>query len=288
MAEPRVAPYGSWKSPITTDLIVAETIGLGRIVLDGADTYWAEARPSEAGRNIIVKRTPSGETFDVTPSQYSVTTRVHEYGARGYTVADGVVYFSNFDDQRLYRHRPGERPVPITPEGTEGELRYGGMVLDRSRGRIICVREDHTTSDEEPVHTVVAIDANGRDEATVLVSGNDFYAAPRISPDGTTLAWLAWNHPNMPWDDTSLYSATVTNQSLSAITEIMTQNDESIYQPSWSPDGQLHFVSDRSNWWNIYSHRGGILNALTPMSAEFGWGKDFPAPAKLGTHRFEK
>ncbi len=271
MAEPRVAPYGSWKSPITTDLIVAETIGLGRIVLDGADTYWAEARPSEAGRNIIVKRTPDGDTFDVTPSQYSVTTRVHEYGARGYTVADGVVYFSNFDDQRLYRHRPGERPVPITPEGTEGELRYGGMVLDRSRGRIICVREDHTTSDEEPVHTVVAIDANGSDEATVLVSGNDFYAAPRISPDGTALVWLAWNHPNMPWDGTELWVASIGDDGLLGEPELIAGGiDESVMQPEWSPDGTLYFVSDRSGWANLYRWwQNTKVEPVLEMEAEF-------------------
>jgi dipeptidyl aminopeptidase/acylaminoacyl peptidase len=267
MAKPKVAPYGSWQSPITTDLIVSESVGLGRIVLDGEDTYWAEARPSEAGRNIIVKRTAYGETLDVTPSQFSVHTRVHEYGARGYTVADGVVYFSNFDDQRLYRHRPGEAPVAITPAG---DLRYAGAILDRERNRIICVREDHTTHDDEPVNTVVAIDIDGQADSSVLASGNDFYAAPRISPDGTTLAWLTWNHPNMPWDGTELWVAQIHGDgSLIKPERVAGGIDEAIMQPEWSPDGTLYFASDRSGWANLYRWRHRQVEAVWEMEAEF-------------------
>ena len=274
MAEPQAALYGSWTSPITTDLIVTETIGLGRIILDGGDTYWAEARPAEEGRNIIVKRTPSGDTFDVTPSQFSVNTRVHEYGALGYTVADGVVYFSNFDDQRLYRHRLGEDPIPITPEG---DLRYAGAVLDRRHRRIVCVREDHTTSDEEPVNTIVAVDINGKDEVKVLVSGNDFYATPRLSPDGTVLAWLTWNHPNMPWDGTELWVASIRDDGRLGEPEwIAGDIDESIMQPEWSPDGTLYFVSDRSGWANLYRWRHHKVEPVLEMEADFAkthwWG----------------
>lgn len=268
MTEPQTAPYGSWKSPITTDLIVSETVGLGRIVLDGGDTYWAEARPSEAGRNSIVKHTASGDTFDVTPSQFSVNSRVHEYGARGYTVADGVVYFSNFDDQRLYRHRPGETPLPITPEG---DLRYAGAVLDRRRHRIICVREDHTTNHAEPVNTVVAIDINGGDEVKVLVAGNDFYAAPRLSPDGSALAWLTWNHPHMPWDGTELWVARIGDDGVLAEPQCVAGGiDESVMQPEWSPDGTLYFASDRTGWANLYRWRHHEkVEGLLEMEAEF-------------------
>ena len=274
MAEPQAAAYGSWTSPITTDLIVTETIGLGRIILEDEDTYWAEARPSEEGRNIIVKCTPSGATFDVTPSQFSVNTTVHEYGARGYTVADGVVYFSNFDDQRLYRHRPGEDPIPITPEGN---LRYAGTVIDRRYRRIICVREDHTTNDEEPVNTIVAVDINGRDEVVVLVSGNDFYATPRLSPDGSVLAWLTWNHPNMPWDGTELWMASIGEDGRLGEPEWVAGDiDESIMQPEWSPDGTLYFVSDRSGWANLYRWRYHKVEPVLEMEADFAkthwWG----------------
>ena len=268
MVEPQIAPYGSWKSPITTDLIVSETIGLGRIVLDGEDTYWAEARPSEEGRNIIVKRSANGETADVTPSQFSVNTTVHEYGARGYIVVDGVVYFSNFDDQRLYRHRPGESPAPITPEG---DLRYAGAVLDRRRNRIICVREDHTTNDDEPVNTIVAIDIEGRREVEVLASGNDFYASPHLNADASALAWLAWDHPNMPWDGTELWVAPIDADGRLGEPEYVAGGvDESVMQPEWSPDGALYFASDRTGWANLYRWRPhGEVEALLEMEAEF-------------------
>jgi len=267
MTEVRVAPYGSWKSPITTDLIVTETIGLGRIVLDGGDTYWAELRPSEEGRNIIVKRTPEGYTSDVTPDQFSVGTMVHEYGAKDYTVSSGVVYFSNFDDQRLYRHRPGEDPIPITPEG---KLRYASMVVDQRRGRILCVREDHTIADAEPVNAIVSIDINGRDEPRVLTSGNDFYATPRVSPDGGAMAWLTWNHPNMPWDGTELWLAPIDDDgSPEEPVLIAGGTDECVAQPEWSPDGTLYFVSDRSGWSNLYRWRQDEVEPILLMEAEF-------------------
>jgi dipeptidyl aminopeptidase/acylaminoacyl peptidase len=267
MAGPRVASYGSWKSPITADRIVAESITLGRIVLDGPDTYWAELRPSEEGRNIIVKRTPDGATCDVTPELFSVGTRVHEYGARGYIVAGGVVYFSDFNDQRLHRHPPGEEPSPITPEG---DLRYAGMIVDRVRKRIICVREDHTADEAEPINTLVSIDINGREEAQILVSGGDFYAYPRISHDGAALAWLTWNHPNMPWDGTELWMAYFNQDgSLAEPVFISGGVDESVAEPGWSPDGVLYFVSDRSGWSNLYRWHQGRVERVLEMKAEF-------------------
>jgi dipeptidyl aminopeptidase/acylaminoacyl peptidase len=262
-----MAPYGSWKSPITPDLIVAETIGMGRIVLDGADTYWAELRPSEEGRNIIVKRTPEGETFDVTPDLFSVGNKVHEYGAGDYAVAGGVIYFSDFDDHRLYRHRPGEDPVPITPQG---DMRYAGMVVDEGRGRVICVREDHTTDDAEAVNSLVAIDCSGRDEARVLVSGGDFYATPSLSPDGNALAWLAWNHPNMPWDGTELWMARIDQKgNLTETLLVAGGSDEAVAEPEWSPDGTLYFISDRSGWSNLYRWCQGRVEPVLEMEAEF-------------------
>ena len=266
MKHPQVAPYGSWKSPVTTQLIANTTIGLGRIVLDGTDSYWAELRPSEQGREVIVKRGPDGRNIDVTPDQFGVGSTVHEYGARGYTVADGVMYFSNFDDQRLYRHRPGGKPIPITPTG---DLRYAAMLVDRTRNRIICVREDHTTGGE-PVNTIVGIDIDGRKEVTVLDSGNDFYTSPRLSPDGSTLAWLAWNHPDMPWDGTTLWTAKFNDEGmLQEPTFVAGGVPQAIAQPEWSADGTLYFVSDISNWWNLYRWREGQVEPVLQMEADF-------------------
>ena len=205
MAEPKTAPYGSWRSPITSDLIVSETISPGRITLDGDDIYWIEMRPAEGGRYVIVRRTLDGQVADITPAGLSARTTVHEYGGGAYVVDDGTVYFSNFADQRLYRQDRGAAPRPITPER---ELRYADAVVDRRRGRLICVREDHTGS-AEAVNTIVAVALDGGRETEVLVQGYDFFSTPRLSPDATQLAWLAWNHPNMPWDGTELWIAPI-------------------------------------------------------------------------------
>jgi dipeptidyl aminopeptidase/acylaminoacyl peptidase len=251
---------------VTTDLIVGKTMGLGRIVLDGEVTYWVEQRPWEDGRSIIVRHTPDGETVDVTPEGFSVGSRVHEYGTRGYTVAEGIVYFSNFEDQRLYRQAPGKDPVAITPEGG---ARYGGMLFDRQRGRIICVREDHTTDDEQAVNEIVAVDAGGGG-IEVLVSGNDFYSSPRLSPDCGSLAWLTWNHPSMPWDGTELWLAPVVDGGVIGEPEhIAGAVDEAVIQPQWSPEGTLYFLSDRSDWAIPYRWQDGEARPVVDIQADF-------------------
>ncbi len=262
------APYGSWKSPITSDLIVAETIGLGGVCLDGDDIYWSELRPTEGGRTVIVRRTPDGQIQDMTPAPFNVRTRVHEYGGGSYTVHQGVVYFSNFADQRLYKQAIGEDPVAITPET---KWRYADGVIDSSRNRIVCVREDHT-GEGEAVNTIVSIPLSGSDQQ-VLVSGNDFYSSPRLNPDATKLAWICWNHPNMPWDSTELWVANLTPEGTIACPQkIAGGKHESVMQPVWSPDGGLYFVSDRSNWWNLYRwypDTNSEVEALCRMDAEF-------------------
>jgi dipeptidyl aminopeptidase/acylaminoacyl peptidase len=271
MPEQKVAPYGSWTSPITADSIASATITLGQIALDGEDVYWSELRPTEGGRVVVVRRSPDGRTTDVTAAPFNARTRVHEYGGGAYAVADGTVYFSNFADQRLYRQDPGATPRPLTPAT---DLRYADGVIDRARGRIICVREDHTDPSREAVNTLVSVALNattGDDRGHVLVSGNDFYSSPRLSPDAARLAWLTWNHPNMPWDGTELWVAEVAaDGSLVRSERVAGGVDESIFQPEWSPDGVLHFVSDRTGWWNLYRLRDGRVEPLYEMEAEFG------------------
>jgi len=260
-------PYGSWTSPITSDAIVSAAIGLGQVCLDGDDIYWVEQRPTEGGRNVIVQRTPDGRTIDRTPAPLNVRTRVHEYGGGAFTVSGGTLYFSDFTDQRLYRQDRGEAPEPLTPEGA---WRYADGVVDLRRNRFICVREDHTETSREAVNTIVSIDLH-TGEAQVLVSGNDFYAAPRLSPDGSQLAWMTWNHPNMPWDGTELWVGDVQDDgTLKQATQVAGGVAESIFQPEWSPDGILHFVSDRTEWWNLYRWRDGDIEPLCPKTAEFG------------------
>src|SRR6266702_3097684 len=269
MNTPQVAPYGSWKSPITSDLIVSATIGLVSIMRDRTDIYWTEQRPSEGGRNVIVRRGAGGEVIDVLPAPYNARTRVHEYGGGSCVVHDGTVYFSNYADQRVYRLDPGTEPQPITPAE---KLRYADCVVDERRNRMICVHEDHTVAGREAVNTLVSFKLDGSDQAQqVLVSGNDFYSSPRLSPDGSQLAWLTWNHPNMPWDGTELWVGKLhEDQSISDRVRIVGGISESVVQPEWSPEGTLYFVSDRTGWWNLYRCRGRKVEPICPMDAEFG------------------
>jgi len=269
---PITAPYGSWQSPITTDLIVSGAIGLGLIALDDEDIYWSEMRPSEGGRMVVVKKDVEGNVTDITPEPFSARTRVHEYGGGEYLVHDGVVYFSNFSDQRMYRRDNGGEPKPITPEA---DMRYADGCFDASRNRIICVREDHT-GNGQAVNAIVAVDATGEGDTEVLYQWSDFCSNPRISPDGSTLCWLMWDHPNMPWDGTELWTGRFDAHGRLGEPQLVAGGKtESIFQPEWSPDGILHFVSDRSGWWNIYRYEDDHARQLAAKNAEFGkpqWG----------------
>ncbi len=261
------APYGTWQSPITADLIASGTIKLGEIRLDQGNIYWVEMRPDDAGRYVIVVHTADGRTADITPQPFNARTRVHEYGGGAYTVFEGTVYFSHFADNRLYRQEPGQLPQPITPAGA---MRYADLVMDQRHNRLLCIREDHS-GEGEAVNTVVAINLNEPDAGQVLVSGSDFYSTPRISPDGSQLIWLTWNHPNMPWDGTELWTADIAlDGTLSEPRKLFGGKAESIFQPEWSPDGRLYFISDRTGWWNLYRSDNGNAINICEMTAEFG------------------
>ena len=264
----RVAPYGSWKSPITADLLASTYVGLEDLRLDGSDLYWDELRQADKGRNVIVRRKPDGTMLDVTPPGYSARTRVHEYGGGCYLIHNETVYFSNYTDQRLYRQDPGKAPRPITPPV---DKRYADGIYDQKRNRIISIREDHTVKSGQAVTTIVSLDPEKENEGEVLVTGNDFYSTPRQNPDGTKLAWLRWNHPNMPWDGTEIWLADVKpDGSLGQMKKVAGGLEESIYQPEWSPDGELYFSSDRTGWWNLYRLHNDEIDPLCPMEAEFG------------------
>ncbi len=263
-----ISPYGSWKSPVTSELIVTGSIRLGQIVLDGDAIYWTEGRPSENGRSLIIKWTADGGMEEMTPAGFNVRSRVHEYGGGVFTVHDEALYFSNFLDQRLYAQYPHGLAEPLT---AEGGLRFADAVVDAARGRIVCVREQHRKG-EEAQNSLIGLNLDGYDEVgEVLAAGRDFYATPRLSPNGRQLAWISWDHPNMPWDGTELWVADVAKDgSITNETIVAGGKDESIFQPSWSPSGILHFVSDRTNWWNLYRWQDGKVESLCPMEAEFG------------------
>ncbi|MFI4940913.1 MAG: S9 family peptidase, partial [Burkholderiales bacterium] len=201
----------------------------------------------------------------------SVRSRAHEYGGGSFLPAGGRLFFSNNEDQQLYWIATGDAPqAPAHCLTTGVGMRYADAVFDAARQRLIAVREDHSGARHEPLNTIVSIDLATSGE-TILLSGYDFYASPCISPDGTQLAWLSWNHPNMPWDGTELWQVDIAaDGSLCAPIQIAGGADVSIFQPSWSPDGELYFISDSSGWWNLYRHRNGQTTALHPMPAEFG------------------
>lgn len=275
MSTPHIRPYGSWTSPITSELIVASTIGLGDLAIEGEDLYWTELRPTENGRSVLVQCRADGECQDLTPPPFNVRSRVHEYGGAAYRVTADAIYFCNAQNQRLYRQEPETTPQPLTPD--DETFRYADVIWDRTRDRLICVREVHR-GDHQVLNCLVSLKGSAAATAApetnpgqVLTSGNDFYASPCLHPEGTQLAWLTWNHPNMPWDGTQLWLASIqADGSLAPPQWIAGGPEESIFQPQWSPDGQLYFVSDRTGWWNLYRVHQGQVEPLYPMDAEFG------------------
>ena len=267
---PIVAPFGTWKSPISASVVAAQGLRLGYVAIDGDDIYWLEGRPQEGGRNVLVRRAPDGTIADVTGADLNVRSRVHEYAGGAYTVADGTAFIANYADQRVYAIAGGDKTAtPLTPEGA---WFFADFEVDRRRGRLICVREDHSDPKREPVNTLVTIpiEATGTLSAGhVLASGYDFYSTPRLSPDGSRLAWLCWRHPNMPWDGTELWVADVTaDGSLSNQHRVAGGKDESIVQPGWSPGGTLYFVSDINGWWHLYFLDPGTELTMTQVTGE--------------------
>jgi dipeptidyl aminopeptidase/acylaminoacyl peptidase len=285
----QLAPFGSWKSPITADSIVADSIGLGSIVLDGTDVYWLESRPQEAGRSVIVRRTATGEISDITPPAYNVRSRVHEYGGAAYTVVEGQVYFSNHIDNCLYcQDLTADNPRQVRQLTYDKTKRYTDFTVDTRHQRLICVQEEHDSADLEPLNTIVSLNLAQPDDLYVMAGGCDFYASPRLNFDGTKLAWLSWNHPNLPWDGTNLQIATVSNGYLSAPTIIAGGAKETIFQPQWSLDDSLYFVSDRTGWGNLYCWHQGKVTAIYELAAEFSlpqWVFGMSTYALVGKHR---
>jgi len=275
---PTVAPYGSWSSPLDAASVASSgrRLAAPTIAEDGA-VWWAEGRPGEGGRVVLTRRSPGGEPETVTPAGVNVRTRVHEYGGGAWHLAaPDLVLFADFADQRLYRQRLGTEPVAISPEPEEpGALRYADIRLAPDGSTVVCVRE--RDAEPEPVNEIVSLPLDGSAEPQVLAGGRDFYASPRISADGGWLAWICWDHPNMPWDGTELWVAPLADSGEERL--IAGGPEESIFQPEWGPDGRLHFASDRDGWWNLYrapepgaveiSGELGAVVQLTEEEADF-------------------
>ncbi|MDJ0652480.1 MAG: S9 family peptidase [Simkaniaceae bacterium] len=255
----KAKPHGSWESPITTSTIVASSVKLGDIILDETELYWNEIRPEEKGRSVIVQW-KNGKCQDILQAPYNARNRVHEYGGASFTVHNGTVYFSNYSDQGFYRLDPQGTVHPIAVEKNK---RYANPLYDPARNVIYAVEEEHR-SEHDVVNRLVKIGS----DVEIIAEGEDFYSMPALHPNGTHLAFLSWNQPNMPWDETTLSVGKLTKHGmLSEIEEIAGGESESIFQPMWSKKGTLYYVSDRSGWWNIYQEGG---ECLYPMEGEFG------------------
>ena len=266
------APYGSWSSPLGAEMIAAGRVSLDEVRVAGPAVHWVEGRPLEGGRQVVRRAVPGEPAEDLVPGGFNARTRVHEYGGGAYLVVGDVLFFSNFADQRLYRRDPGGgRPRPITPEPpAPAAHRYADACPTPDGRRLLCVRERH--QDGRVDNELVVVPADGGGPPAVLAAGRDFYASPRVSPDGRRLAWLEWDHPQMPWDGTELKLAELAGDGLAGEPVTVTGGpEESVFQPQWSPDGVLHLVSDATGWWNLYRvGPDGTPEALAPAQEEFG------------------
>lgn len=269
MTSPRNAPYGSWHSPISAEMLAGSAIKLSQTFIDSNRAYWIESRAAEKGRSVIVSSDFSGANLEeITTPEYNVRSAVHEYGGGQAIIEKGNVFFSHFGDHNVYMQALGQKKA--TPLSREKNSRYADFCLDEKRNRLILVREEHYGPGEEPLNFLDVLGLDGKTEAGMLLAGSDFFSSPRVSPDGKLLAWLTWSHPNMPWDETKLWTGNLGNDgSLSNIQHVAGGNGESVTQPEWGPDGTLYFVSDRNGWWNLHASYSGLVEPLIEMEAEF-------------------
>jgi dipeptidyl aminopeptidase/acylaminoacyl peptidase len=263
-------PYGTWPSQISAELITKAAPGLSNLRNFDNTLFWVESRPWEGGRNVIMRQNEAGQICDVLPKPFSHQSKVHEYGGAAFTVVNETLYFVNASDQRIYISslKSKATPKPLTPEGN---WRFGDLLVDRKNQRLIAVCEEHTL-DDDPQNYIASISlSSNAPEIERLESGADFYAYPQISPDGTKFCWIQWNHPYMPWDNTQLKEADIDSSGIYNKKTVAGENlDQSIFQPQWSPDNQLYFVSDATNWWNIWRIKDGQSEIVFDSKKEFG------------------
>ena len=264
MESKTVLPFGTWPSSLSAEKVASAAPKINHIQSCNDLVTWVESRPNEGGRNVIIGRSKNGLIKDLIPAPYSHYSRVHEYGGMAYALSENSIYFVNASDQRIYQQQFGTTtPVAITESGP----RFADLIIDSVNHRLIAVCEQHNET-TEPENYLVGISlVAGNKQITPLARGADFYAYPRISPSGKSLCWIEWNHPNMPWDSTQLWQADIHNHCLEN-KRLIAGGDglEAIFQPQWSPDNRLYYVSDRNNWWNIYSADHGVI---VDMAAEF-------------------
>lgn len=271
MRSKQTAPFGSWPSPIQAEMLASASIRLGQTYVQGEMSYWIESRPAEKGRSLLVACGKDGQAEEVTGPEYNIRSAVHEYGGGAAIIAEDTLFFSNFSDHKIYRQLLSEKHAsPMTSD--ECKSRYADFCFDKKRNRLIFVQEDHSDPQAEPLNFLSCLNLSQQSpgEPEILLAGSDFFSTPKVSPDGRLLAWINWNHPNMPWDESKLWTGNLGNDgSLSNMQLVAGGNGESVSQAAWGSDGTLYFISNKSGWLNLYASYSGLVECLYEMEAEF-------------------
>ncbi|MBT3228940.1 MAG: S9 family peptidase [Candidatus Marinimicrobia bacterium] len=258
-------PYGSWKSPISGKSLVQSSLRLGQIQIDDESIYWSEGRPAEKGRTALMTWTDN-KIHEITSDDSDVRTRAHEYGGGAFLCVKEHYFYINNSDQQIYEVHENGEPRQVT---NHPEYRFADMILDQKRGSLYVVGENHADSQNiKNCLLRITLDGGG---LQIIAEGHDFFSNPQLSPDGSQLLFLAWDHPNMPWDGTQLQLADLDfDGNIARIQELAGGMDESIFQPQWDPDGSIYFISDRNGWWNIYRYYHSQITCILESEAEFG------------------
>lgn len=271
------APYGSWSSPISAEMLVSGAVGISEVVPDGPGVWWAESRPEENGR-VAIMHHENDSTTEVTPPEANVRTLMHEYGGGAWWAEGSVLWFVDYADQRLRELQFDDAATPLTrlltaEPSQPRALRFADMRPTRDGHWLVSVCERHAVSSEEPQNLLIGTARDGSLRQVDLAEGADFYGSVCLSPDGTQVAWVQWDHPNMPWDTTTLMCAqlhsSATDISMSDVRVMAGGKNEAIVQPLFAPDNRLHYLSDRSDTWQLYTV--GTDEPVLRVNGEIGY-----------------
>lgn len=274
----QVADYGSWKSPVDAEHVYDLSDSIGELQVTTGSIYFTIRDESNEGRRGVQRIEENSTVTEAIPSNFDIGSRVHEYGGAPFVAIGNSLFATKYSDQLLYRIAPNQTPFALTPPGT----RHADCISNSRASRLICVREDHREAGKV-TNQLVGINLSYADEGEVLATGADFYSTPVLSPDQTQLAWVTWQHPNMPWDNTQLWLGDVDNKGVVInVKQVAMEQSGSIIQPLFSPSGQLYFIADYSNWWNIYR-----LNELGEAEIVLAQKGEFAvANWHLGNHNY--
>ena len=261
-------PLGCWPSAISAELVAGKSLRLGALQADKGSLYWSESRPDEGGRGVILRAGPDGCVSDMLPAPWSARSKVHEYGGGEFLASSGRIFFVEAGDQDIFELIPDEAPKRLT---NEQNMRFADMAFDASRNRLIAIAERHEAGSHNPENLLVSISLDAGEVSAVqtLSEGRDFYATPRIGPDGNILAWLSWGLPHMPWERASLHVTEIESDGSLGMTKHVAGGESSaVFQPGWLADGRLGFIWDKGGWGRMHVLENGDLRPLTPEGLE--------------------